>query len=377
MWVFFREYFMMNFQRYAAMPFYPGPVSAHPDVLQALSRDYGPPRVIDEYAELYQSVCTDMKRLLGTSYDVVIGSGEAMLMLWGVLKSLLKEGDSVLTVGTGVFGDGFADMAESIGCRAFRISEPYDQTISEETLQKAADILGTYHPVLMTAVHCETPSGTLNPLDQLGKLKKDYHVPFFVVDAVASVGGTAVSADAWNADCVIGGSQKCLSCPPDMGFISVSDSAWDRIRSVNYTGYDALLPFRNAFGNVMEYPYTPNWWGVSSLSASVRALENEGLDNVFARHEHVAEMCRKGVEEIGIRLWPKDDAVNSPTVTACYIPEGWESQQWRKILASRGLFVGGSLGPLKDKVFRLGHMGTQANADTMKQAIEVMRDVLA
>ncbi len=368
---------MDSFHPYTAMPFYPGPVSVHPAVLRAISRDYGPPRVNEAYIELYRSVCTGLKSLLGTSGDVVIGSGEAMLMLWGALKSLLQPGDSVLTIGTGVFGDGFADMAEAIGCRAFRISEPYDETISEATLQKAEDLIRKYHPVLMTAVHCETPSGTLNPLEKLGKIKKDLHVPFFMVDAVASVGGCAVESDAWNADCVMGGSQKCLSCPPDMGFMSVSEAAWDRIRYVKYAGYDALLPFRKAFADVMEYPYTPNWWGVAALSASLHALDEEGLDNVFSRHERVGELCRKGLKEIGIRLWPRPDAVSSPTVTACYVPEGWTSKEWRAKLASRGLVVGGSLGPLKEKVFRLGHMGTQANAKAMEQAIEVMRDVLA
>ena len=225
-------------------------------------------------------------------------------------------------------------------------------------------------------MHCETPSGTLNPLEELGALKKDLHVPLFVVDAVASVGGACVTADEWHADCVIGGSQKCLSCPPDMSFVSVSEAAWERIAQVGYAGYDALGPFRNAADDVMSYPYTPNWWGVAALSASLRAIEREGIENVFARHRSVSEQCRRGVEEIGIRLWPKPGAVNSPTVTACCIPDGWTSGNWRKALAAKGLFVGGSLGPLKDKVFRLGHMGTQADPEAVRLALDVMRRLL-
>ena len=88
------------------MPFYPGPVSVHPDVARALSRDYAPPRMGTEYLELYKSVRIRLQTILGTKEDVLIGTGEGMLVLWGALKSLLKSGDTVLTVGTGVFGDG-------------------------------------------------------------------------------------------------------------------------------------------------------------------------------------------------------------------------------------------------------------------------------
>ena len=294
---------MKTFQPYAAMPFYPGPVSVHPAVASVLARDYAPPRMGEEYLELYRSVCTRLQGLLGTKEDVLLGTGEGMLVLWGALKSLLKPGDVVLSVGTGVFGDGFGDMAEILGCKAVKVSEPYDTTITASTLEKVREAIRIHRPVLMTAVHCETPSGTLNPLEELGRIKHEMGVPFFVVDAVASAGGAPVHADAWHADCVLGGSQKCLSCPPDMSFMSVSKAAWERIREVGYAGYDAVRPFERAMEDVMTHPYTPNWWGVAALDAGIRVLEEEGLENVFARHEAVARQCREGLAEIGIRLW--------------------------------------------------------------------------
>lgn len=368
---------MNSFKPYAAMPFYPGPVSVHPRVAQALSRDYAPPRMGTEYLELYKSVRTRLQTVLGTKEDVLMGTGEGMLVLWGALKSLLREGDTVLSVGTGVFGDGFADMAKALGCKAVLVSEPYDCTIGASTLERVKDAIREHHPVLMTAVHCETPSGTLNPLEELGALKKDMGVPFLVVDAVASAGGAPVHADAWNADCVLGGSQKCLSCPPDMSFMSVSAAAWERVREVNYTGYDAVKPFDNAIEDAMRFPYTPNWWGVAALDASLSALEEEGLENVFARHEAVARACREGVQKLGLKLWPAEGAVSSPTVTAVRMPEGYAWTAWRAALAERGLHVGGSLGPLAGRVFRMGHMGTQADMEAMQNALAVMEDVLS
>ena len=99
--------------------------------------------------------------------------------------------------------------------------------------------------------------------------------------------------------------------------------------------------------------------------------------NVFARHEAVARQCREGVQALGLSLWPAKDAVNSPTVTAIRVPEGWAWNDWRVALAERGLYVGGSLGPLAGKVFRMGHMGTQANAEAMTSALAVMKDILS
>ena len=161
-----------------------------------------------------------------------------------------------------------------------------------------------------------------------------------------------------------------------MSFMSVSAAAWDRIRMVNYAGYDALRPFHHAIEDPMRFPYTPNWWGVAALSTSLTALEHEGMDNVFARHERVSLQCREGIKKLGLKLWPAENAVNSPTVTAIRIPEGWEWNKWRTALADQGLYVGGSLGPLAGKVFRMGHMGTQADSAAMDSALAVMKNIL-
>lgn len=366
----------MSFTPYATMPFYPGPVSVHPAVSEALSRDYGPPRFGDGYSELYRATCAHLRKLAGTESEIVLPTGEGMLGLWAALKCTLRPGDTVVSVGTGVFGDGFGDMAASLGCVVEKVSLPYDSTLSSPALERVDDAIRRLHPVVLTAVHCETPSGTLNPLEGLGRLKRDRGVPLLVVDAVASLGGAPVQADAWNVDILLGGSQKCLACPADMSILAVSDAAWERIAEVNHQGYEALLPFHNADQDPMRFPYTPHWPGVAALHAGVRALLDEGLRHVFARHEAVAAQCRAGLAELRIPLWTAPDAVNSPTVTAARVPQGFTWPEWRDALARFGLVVGGSLGPMSGKVFRLGHMGTQADPDRMAAALTVMEEVL-
>jgi aspartate aminotransferase-like enzyme len=232
-----------------------------------------------------------------------------------------------------------------------------------------------FKPKMITVVHCETPSGTLNPIAELGKLKQQYKIPLLYVDAVASAGGTTVLSDDWNIDLCLGGSQKCLSSLPDMAFLSVSESAWDIIHTVNYAGYDALKPFYKA-QEAHYFPYTPNWQGVAGLNAGAEWILNEGLTDSFARHEKVAEFCRNKIVKMGLSLFPVLDAVPSPTVTAVNVPDEVDWPEFNLQMRQRGLVVGGSYGPMAGKVFRLGHMGTQADMELVKQALNVIERVV-
>ena len=227
---------------YAPIPMVPGPVALHEDVIAVLGRDYGSGQVESDFLCLYDATSRGIGKLMGTKDDVVLMTGEGMLALWGALKSCLKPGDHVVSVGTGVFGDGIGEMAESFGCIVEKVSLPYDCSIRESDLAAVEEAIRRVKPVMLTAVHCETPSGTLNPIGLLGKLKKDLGVPLFYVDTVAGLGGAPVHMDEWNVDLMLGGSQKCLSCPPSMSMVGVSAAAWERMKEVNYQGYDAILP---------------------------------------------------------------------------------------------------------------------------------------
>lgn len=358
---------------YAPIPMVPGPVALHSEVIRAMGQDYGSGQVEADFMSLYDAASRNIGRLLGTRNDVALMTGEGMLALWGALKSCLKPGDPVVCVGTGVFGDGVGDMARSMGCVVESVSLPYNTTIAD--LAPIEDAIRRVNPVMLTAVHCETPSGTLNPLAELGRLKRDLQVPLFYVDAVASVGGAPVMADEWHVDLILGGSQKCLSAPPSMSFVGVSEPAWGRMAEVKYQGYDAILPFRTVRTDG-RCPYTPYWHGIACLHAATQVLFAEGLDAVFARHHAVAARCRTGLAELGIPLWTAPNAINSPTVTAAMIPPRYTWPQWKAVLRAKGLVCTGSFGPMDGKVFRLGHMGTQAKPHLMEQVLEVIGELV-
>lgn len=355
------------------IPMVPGPVKLPQAVLDVYQTNFGSADLEAEFLELYNRTESNLKRIFGTQNRVVIQSGEGMLALWSALKSCILPGDRVLAIATGIFGDGIGDMALSIGAEVNKIRLPYDETISEMSEIEAAIV--QFKPKMITVVHCETPSGTLNPIAELGRLKQHHKVPLLYVDAVASVGGTPVLNDEWNIDLCLGGSQKCLSSLPDMAFLSVSESAWDIIHNVDYAGYDALKPFYKAQAT-HYFPYTPNWQGISGLNAGAELILNEGLPNSIARHDMVAEFCRNKIIDMGLTLFPVSDAVSSPTVTAVNIPDGVDWPEFNLKLRQQGLVVGGSYGPMAGKVFRLGHMGTQANMELVKQALNVIESVM-
>jgi aspartate aminotransferase-like enzyme len=355
------------------IPLVPGPVSLPGPVIEAMTANYGSGDLEDEFFDLYDRTAAGLQRIMATTNTVVIQSGEGMLVLWGALKSCLAPGDRVLSVATGLFGHGIAEMAATLGAEVRKVSLPENQTVSDTTEIEQA--LAAFKPKMITAVHCETPSGTLNPMADIGRLKSVYGVPLLYVDAVSSIGGAPVLTDDWQVDLCLGGAQKCLSAPPDTAFLSVSEGAWEIVDQVDYAGYDALKPFRGV-QKTRYFPYTPNWHGLAALCTGVEMILSEGLQAVFERHAAVAELCRRRLEDMGLTLFPAPGAIASPTVTAVHIPTSISWDDLDAQLRRRGLAVGGNYGPLAGKVFRLGHMGSQAQESLIHRALDIIVGVL-
>ncbi|MBI4928148.1 MAG: alanine--glyoxylate aminotransferase family protein [Anaerolineae bacterium] len=354
------------------IPMVPGPVRVPEAVLQAYAVDYGSPDLETEYLDLYNRTEQMLQTILATRNRVTIQTGEGMLALWGALKSCLRPGDRVLSIATGVFGYGVGDLARSVGAEVCTLGFGYDQTVSDWAAVEKA--VAEFKPKMITIIHCETPSGTLNPLAELGAIKRKYNVPLLYVDAVASLAGAPVLTDDWGIDLLLGGSQKALSMPPCMSLVAVSPKAWEVIEDVNYAGYDALKPFSTAQRD-FYFPYTPYWHGTAALYAGAKLILDEGLEKVFARHAAVAEQCRSGLQELGYELFPAAGAISAPTVTAVKLPGGMDWADFDRRARAKGLVVGGSYGPMAGKVFRLGHMGSQADPELMARALEVLKQL--
>ncbi len=360
------------------IPLVPGPTIVPERVRNAYMRVYGSPDIEEEFIEDYRSAEEKMQKILGTKNSVVIMTGEGMLALWSALKSCFlkdsKRKQRVLAITNGIFGEGIGEMARSIGYEVLPLEFEYDEIPDPDVVD---DFFRHYKPDILTYVHCETPSGVLNPLEEIGEIVKNSDTLFYV-DVVSSAGGVEINADKNGIDLCLVGSQKCLSMPPVLSMIAVSEKAWDRIRHADYKGYDSLKDFEKAVEN-HYFPYTPSWESVAALNAAcdmVLGMTPKGLRITWEMHKKVAKRCIDGIKGIGLEIFPKKEEYSSPTVTAVKVPEGVSWQRLDEELRKRRVVFGGSWGPLKDKVFRIGHMGSQARMDFVEEALYELQKAL-
>jgi len=353
-------------------PLVPGPTTVPPEVLAAFAQNYPSGDLEPEYCTLYAETQARLQTIFGTGNRIALMSGEAMVGLWGALKSCVRPGDRVLAVAGGLFGHGFAEMARAIGADVRLVESDWDDVPDVAAVEQAA---AEFRPHLVTMVHGETPSGTIMPVGEVGAALRRQGAPLFLVDAVATAGGTPVETDAWGIDLLLVGSQKALSAPPDMAIVAISERAFEAAEAIGYQGYDALSPWRTALARGF-FPYTPNWHGTAALHAAAGRLLDEGLERVYRRHADVAAHCRERGRALGLEVYPRRDAIAAPTVTAFKVPPalGWEAL--RRELRARGVGAGGNYGPLAGKVFRLGHMGTQADRAVVDAALATLAEIL-
>ena len=349
----------------------PGPVSVPPELRAVYQINYGSADLEDEFLRLYQRCETHLGKILATRNRVVIKTGEGMIALWSALKSVLRPGDKVLAVANGVFGYGIGDMAQQLGMEVEVVGFDYDEVPDPQQVREVAKRFG---PRLVTAVHCETPSGTLAPLQVIGEVCQEVEALFYV-DFVSSGGGVAVLVDDWHIDLGLLGSQKVLSLPPDLAMVTVSERAWAAVEEVAYVGYDSLVPWKTVVKDG-HFPYTHNWHGMAGLLMATRLILNEGLAVAFRRHADVAAYCRGRMQAMGIELYPVSEEICSPTVTAAKIPAGWSWEDLDSALRERGVVVGGSYGVLQGEVFRIGHMGSQAKRELVERGLDILEEIL-
>lgn len=350
----------------------PGPTYIKENVRDALKREITNPDLDLDFYEFYKNLCLKLKTLLNTKNETLILSGEGILGLEAACASLLEAGDKVLCIENGIFGNGFGDFAKMYGAEVEYFHGNKRRGLDINALE---DFLKDNHDFkVATLVHCETPSGITNQIDKICKLLHSYNI-ITVVDAVSSIGGEEVLVDEWNIDIVLGGSQKCLSAPPGLTFLSISDKAIEtmKARKTPIRGfYTNLLSWENWYENKW-FPYTQP---VSDLYAFDIALDNALNDkNILNRHKVYGDACRKALAACGLELYPKDH--HSNTVTAVVVPEGIKYEDiYNKMYSEHNIIIAGAFDFLKDKVFRIGHMGENCYEEKLYLTLKALNKVL-
>lgn len=350
----------------------PGPSNVHPRVLRAMATPvmgHLDPKflaLMDETAELLRFVF----QTTNTITFALPGTGSAGME--AALVNLIEPGDGVIVGVNGYFGERLSEMASRHGAEVRRIEAAWGEIVDPDQVERA---LAGRRAKLVAIVHAETSTGVLQPITPIAEACRR-HGALLVVDAVTSLGGSSVAPDAWGADICFSCSQKGLSCPPGLAPITVNDRAVTALgarRSPVQSWYLDLGLITRYWGSDRVYHHTAPISMLYALREALCLVHEEGLEPRWHRHTALSDALVEGLTALGLDvLAPK--AHRAPTLTVVRIPEGVPDIEVRKgLLAEHGLEIGGGLGALKGRVWRIGLMGescTQANVLLVLSALE-------
>ncbi|MCK8817107.1 alanine--glyoxylate aminotransferase family protein [Natroniella sulfidigena] len=317
-----------------------------------------------ECEELIAEVTQGLKYVFQTEHDVLTLTCSGTGGLEASIANTLSRGDKVLSLCTGAFGERYATIAERYGIEVERINFEWGEAVDISKVEEKLEGTDQFKAILMT--HNETSTGVINHPKPIGRLAQEHNL-LLLVDAVSSLGGIELKVDDWKADIVVTSSQKALMSPPGVSLVSVSPKAFEAIESSDLPKF--YWDFRRAKKFLVERPnQTPATPAISTLRAlqeALREIRNEGLENVFKRHEVMTMAFRQAMEELGLELLV-NDKVASKTVTAVKLPSKVKFERLKeRLLKEYNVYITGSKGKLKGRVFRVGHMGNVSRDDIL------------
>ena len=333
----------------------PGPVNVAPNVLAAMSKDIVNHRG-DEFGVIYNETCERMSKVFKTNNQSYILTSSGTGAMEAAISNIAGPKDKILSVVGGKFGERFADIAKTHGIDVEELAVEWGTAVSPEAVKVALEADENIKAV--SVVHNETSTGVAAPIEEIGKVMKNYDA-LYIVDTVSSLGGDYVNVDKFGIDVCVTGSQKCLAAPPGLAAITLSDDAWKEVEKTDAkTYYFNMKKYRDS-GNKdpAQTPYTPSVSLIYGLEESHNDIEKEGLDNRVARHHLNAKASRNAVKALGLELFAKESCASS-TVTAVKMPEGLSDKDVRGTMLNKyRIQLAGGQDHLKGNIFRIGHMG--------------------
>ena len=329
----------------------PGPTPVPPEVLAAMSQPVVHHRSPD-FRPVYDRTLTRLKEVFRTECDVLLFGSAGTGAMESAVANLCSPGERVLVVSAGHFGERWRAIASSYGTAVETLEYAWGEVPSADDLTARLAGLGGAKAVFLT--HSETSTGVVCDLQALAAAASQ-HGALSVVDAVSSLGAVPVETDAWGLDVVLSGSQKALMTPPGLAMVSASERAWAG-RGDSPRFYFDWERTRKAQG-ALDAPFTPPVSIVAGLDVALSLLLDVGLDAVFDRHVRLGRACREGAKAMGLELFSPDED-RSAVVTAIRAPEGIDATELVLALRDRfGITIANGQGPLKGKIFRIGHIG--------------------
>ncbi len=346
----------------------PGPTQVKDNVRAARSLITTNPDIDTSFTEYYKHTCDMLGEIIHSTGNIYILSGEGILGLEAACASLTEAGDRVLIIDNGIYGKGFGDFVKIYGGTPVYYTKDYTEPIDVAELKAYLDTDSDFK--YATVVHCDTPSGMLNDVEAICPLLKEYGI-MTVVDTVSASFGVSLNVDAAKIDICCMGSQKALSAPPGLTMLSVSD---DAIKAME----DRKTPIASFYCNILTFKnyYKDKWFPYTMPISDIIGL-NKAISNVLhdktilKRHHIIGQAVRKAVTAAGLTLYAKGGY--SDTVSVINVPEGLTDTQILDTMRDDyNILIAGCFDILAGKVFRIGHMGENANIRDVAETLSAL-----
>ena len=348
----------------------PGPSNAHPEVLKALSLN-----PIGHLDEAYISLMSDVQQLLRYTWQcnnrlTLPMSGTGSAAMEASIANFIEEGEKILIANKGYFGNRLVDMATRYKAQVAVMEKPWGEVFSYEEIKYEIE---TKKPAIFAIVHAETSSGVLQPLDGIGDICRKNNC-LFLVDAVTSLGALELLTDELKIDLAYSCSQKGLSCPPGLSPFTMNNRAEEKLstRKTKVPNWYLDLSLLNKYwGSDRVYHHTAPVNMNFAIREGLRIIANEGLENVWNRHNTNAQKLWRGLESLGMELHVSKD-YRLPTLTTVKIPPSVDGDGFRNhLLRNFGIEIGNGLGELSGKVWRVGLMGFNSSEENVDRLLNL------
>jgi serine---pyruvate transaminase len=331
----------------------PGPTPVPPDVLLAMAAPIIHHRSPD-FLPVLDAAKKGLQWLYQTKNDVLILCSTGTGGMVGSVNNFFNKGDKVLVVNGGKFGERWTKICQAYDLDVEEIVVEWGYAVKpslvEEKLKKNKNIKGVFVQA------SETSTGVYHDIQALGAVVKQFDDTLFIVDAISALVAHDLRTDEWGIDIMIGGSQKGVMLPPGIAFVSVSEKAWKKAETSKMPKF--YFNFKKERDNLAKNQtnFTSPVTLIIGLNESLKMLQAEGLENVFKRHDWLANATRKAVQAIGLELYPRESPSNA--VTAIMTPQGIDGQVVYKNLREKyGITAAGGQDKAKGKIFRIAHLG--------------------
>ncbi|MBI4713403.1 MAG: alanine--glyoxylate aminotransferase family protein [Planctomycetes bacterium] len=348
--------------------FIPGPVEVYPDVLKVL----GTPMIghrTKEYADMHGQIKSKLQQLLYTKNKIYLVTSSGTGIMEACSRNLVNKRAAHFVCGE--FGERWFEISTLNGKEADKFSVELGKAIKPKMVDQAL-ATGKYDTVFIT--HNETSVGVMNPLKEIAAVVKKYPEVVFCVDAVSSMAGAKIEVDAYGIDVCLASMQKGFALPPGFAICSISNKALERTKQVKNRGYYFDFLVFDQFDAKNQTPTTPSVSHMFALNYQLDKILKEGLDNHFNRIKELSATCRKWVLDNRFKLFT-EPGYESVTMTTAENTRNVDINKLNEELGKRGYMISAGYGKLKDKSFRIAHMGETTVAE-LKELLSVMEEVI-